>query len=47
MTEDCSNVENDIMTLKERFASNGTQSSKYIVLPNTNSTHFELKPAIL
>ena len=35
------------MTLKERFAPNGTQPSKCIVLPNTNATYFELKPAIL
>ena len=47
MTEDRSNVENDIMTLKKRFTPNATQPCKCIVLPNTNTTHFELKPAIL
>ena len=35
------------MTLEERFAPNETQISKYIILPNTNTTHFKLKPAIL
>ena len=47
MTENHNHVENDTMTLKERFAPNGTQPSKCIVLPNTNATHFELKPVIL
>jgi len=35
------------MTLKERFAPNGTQPSKCILLPNTNAIHFELKSTIL
>ena len=47
IAEDCSNVENYTTTLKEHFAPNGTQPSKCIVLPNTNATHFELRPTIL
>jgi len=47
MTEDRNHVETDTMALKEHFAPNGTQPSKCIVLPNTNTTHFELKPVIL
>jgi len=47
MAENCNNIGNDTMTLKECFASNGTQSSKCIVLPNTKATHFELKPVII
>jgi len=46
MAEDQNHVENNSITLKERFTPNGTQPSKCIVLPNTNATHFELKPAI-
>ena len=47
MAKDHRNVENDTMTLKERFTLNGTQPSMFIVLSNTNATHFELKHAIL
>jgi len=47
MAEGRNHIENDTMTLKERFAPNGTQPSKCIVLPNTHATHFELKQAIL
>jgi len=47
MAEDRNHVENDTMTLKKRFTPNRGQPSKCIVLPNTNTTHFELKLAIL